>query len=128
MNDQWITPDDVVDPKVLPEIPGYHILIRPLTIRKETKGGILLPDQFKDDVQYLTTVGRVVSIGKLAYKDSDKFPNGSWCDIGDYVCYGKHTGQKFIYQGVRFLLVYDDQIIMKIADPGDVDPMYGLTA
>ena len=77
MNDEWITNGEVPDPEVLPDIPGYHLLIRPMTIRQETKGGILLPDKFKDDMQYLTTVGRVVKLGKLAYLDNTKFQLGS---------------------------------------------------
>ena len=127
-NDQWITTDEVADPDVLPEVPGYHILIRPLSVRSETKGGIIMPDQLKDDIQYLTTVGRVVKVGELAYKDKQKFSEGSWCSEGDFVCYGKHTGQKFLYKGIRYLLIYDDQVIMRIGDPSEVDPMYSLVA
>jgi len=128
MNDQWITDNEVPDPDVLPEIPGYHVLVRPFSIRNETKGGIIMPDQFKDDIKYLTTVGRVVKIGDLAYKDTNKFPYGSWCKEGDFVCYGKHTGQKFLYKGIRYLLIYDDQVIMKIENASDIDPMYTLAA
>tara|TARA_Y100000996_G_C21989752_1_gene424087 strand:+ start:37 stop:456 length:420 start_codon:yes stop_codon:yes gene_type:complete len=127
-NDEWITDNEMPDPETLPNVPGYHILVRPLSIRTKTKGGILMPDKFKDDIQYLTTVGRVAKVGSLAYKDKGKFPSGSWCSEGDYVCYGKHTGQKFIYQGIRYLLIYDDQVIMTIEDPSDIDPMYSLVA
>ena len=127
-NDQWITDNVVDDPDILPELPGYHILIRPLSVRSETKGGIIMPDSLKDDIQYLTTVGKVVKIGELAYKDKHKFSEGAWCSVGDFVCYGKHTGQKFLYKGIRYLLIYDDQVIMKINDPSEVDPMYSLVA
>ena len=127
-NDEWITDDEMPDPETLPNVPGYHILVRPLSITTKTKGGIIMPDKFKDDIQYLTTVGRVAKVGSLAYKDKGKFPSGSWCSEGDYVCYGKHTGQKFIYQGIRYLLIYDDQVIMTIEDPADIDPMYSLVA
>ena len=44
-------------------------------------------------MSYLTTVGRVLKIGDLAYQDIDKFPNGP-CEVDDYICYGKHAGQK----------------------------------
>ncbi|MBC40729.1 MAG: hypothetical protein CML19_00630 [Pusillimonas sp.] len=128
MNDEWITNGEVPDPEVLPDIPGYHLLIRPMTIRQETKGGILLPDKFKDDMQYLTTVGRVVKLGKLAYLDNTKFPEGPWCSEGEYVCYGRHSGQRFVYKGIRYILMYDDQILMKIEDPKDVDPSHELIA
>jgi len=128
MNDDWITDDSVVDPDILPELPGYTLLIRPLSIRQETKGGILLPDKFADDMKYITTVGKVVKAGQLAYKDVDKFPDGAWCCEGDFVCYTKHAGQKFVYKGIRYILLYDDQIMMKINDPSDIDPMYNLSA
>ena len=47
---------------------------------------------------YLTTVGQVVAIGDLAYHDMEKFPKGPWCELNDYVCYGKHAGQKIQYK------------------------------
>ena len=28
-NDEWITDAEVPDPEVLPEIPGYNVLVRP---------------------------------------------------------------------------------------------------
>ena len=128
MNDEWITKGEVPDPEVLLDIPGYHLLIRPLTIRQETKGGILLPDKFQEDMKFLTTVGRVVKLGQLAYLDNTKFPEGPWCSEGEYVCYGRHSGQRFVYKGIRYILMYDDQILMKIADPKDVDPSHELIA
>ena len=128
MNDDWITNAEVEDPDVLLEVPGYHVLIRPLAIRSTTKGGIFLPDKFKEDMKYLTTVGRVVRVGDTAYLDSEKFPNGPWCCEDDYVCYTKHSGQKFVYKGIRYILLFDDQIMMKIDDPSDVDPMHDLMA
>ena len=126
-NDLWITDDDKKDPRVLPELPGYHILIRPISIKSETKGGILLPDSTREDISYLTTVGRVLKLGELAYQDPDKFPDGALCKKNDYIAYGKHVGQKLFYKGVRLLLLFDDQVIMKVEDPTDLDPTFNLT-
>ena len=123
-NDDWITNKKSPDPKVLPNIPGYHVLIRPVAIREKTKGGILLPDKFKDDAKYLTTLGRVLKVGELAYADHDKFKGRSWCKPGDYVVYGKYQGDKFVYKGIRMLLLFDDQILMVVPDPADLDPNY----
>jgi hypothetical protein len=58
--------------------------------------------------------------------DKDKFPGGAWCNVGDYVCYGKHAGTKLLYKGVRLILLFDDQIIMKVEDPKDLDPTFNL--
>ena len=127
-NSEWISPENVsLTPKELPNIPGFHIIIRPVSLREKTKGGILLPDKVKDDIAYLTTVGQVLKVGDLAYKDKEKFPMGAWCKVGDYVCYGRLTGQKFVYKGVKLLLVFDDQIIMTVEDPKTLDTTYNLS-
>ena len=125
-NNEWIENEEKPDPEVLPHLPGYHILVRPVSIKSKTKGGLLLPDSVKDDVAYLTTVGKVLAIGDLSYKDKDKFPNGKWCDVGDYVCYARHAGQKLYYKGVRLLLLFDDQIMMKVDEPTNLDMTYNL--
>lgn len=126
-NNEWIENEEKPDPDVLPHLPGYHILVRPVSVKSKTKGGLLLPDSVKDDVAYLTTVGKVLSIGDLAYKDEDKFPNGKWCDVGDYVCYARHAGQKLYYKGVRLLLLFDDQVMMKVDEPTNLDMTYNLS-
>jgi len=120
-NDSWITKDEVSDPEILPELPGYHILVRPVTIKTKTKGGIILPEKARDDISYLTTVGRVLKVGVLAYEDTSKFLAGPWCRVGDYVCYQKLVGTKFVYKGIKLLLLFDDQILMKIDNPEDLD-------
>ena len=125
-NDEWITGEDVADPTPLPEIPGYHILVRPVSVKQTTKGGIILPDSTKSDMAYLTTVGRVLKVGVRAYQD-DKVANGAWCKEGDYVCYGKHTGSKFFYKGVNLLLLFDDDIKMVVEDAKDLDPTFNLS-
>ena len=127
-NDEWITNKDQKDPEVLPSLPGYHVLIRPVTIREKTKGGILLPSKFKDDAKYLTTVGRVLKVGELAYVDTNKFKGGAWCKPGDYVVYGKYQGDKFFYQGIRMILLFDDQILMVVPNPADLDPSLDLSS
>ena len=125
-NNEWIEDEEKADPEVLPSLPGYHILVRPVSVKSKTKGGLLLPDSVKDDVAYLTTVGKVLAVGDLAHKDEDKFPNGKWCDVGDYVCYARHAGQKLYYKGVRLLLLFDDQVMMKVDEPTNLDMTYNL--
>jgi len=126
-NDLWITDlEEVPDPSPLPALPGFHILVRPVSVKSITKGGIFIPDSIKDDMSYLTTVGQVLQLGDLAYLDKDKFPGGSWCTVGDHVCYGKHAGTKLFYKGVRLILLFDDQIVMRVEDPKDLDPTFNL--
>ena len=127
-NDMWITEEeDESTPDVLPELPGFHVLVRPVSVKEKTKGGILIPNSTKEDMSYLTTVGKVIKIGNLAYNDTDKFPKGPWCKEGDYICYAKHAGQKIQYKEVKMILLYDDQVIMKVEDPKYLDPTFNLS-
>lgn len=125
-NDEWITNEDVADPSPLPKIPGYNILVRPVSVKEKTKGGIILPDSIKSDMAYLTTVGRVLKVGDAAYED-DKFNGKPWCKEGDYICYGKHSGNKFLYKGVQLLLIFDDEVKMVVESAKDLDPTYNLS-
>jgi co-chaperonin GroES (HSP10) len=148
--ENWITGDEVPDPSPLPTVVGWKLLIRPVAIKTKTKGGILLPDQYKDDVQYLTTVGRVLAMGEQAYKHQDfaverdnpmalapsfvGYPVPEklnepkpWCRVGDYVCYGKFAAVKFIYKGVKLALLEDRLVDMVVPDPGSIDPQYNIS-
>jgi len=126
-NDAWLSKEEQANPDVLPELPGFHVLVRPVSIKQKTKGGILLPDSTRDDMAYLTTVGEVVALGDLAYNDKDKFPKGPWCSVGDFVCYGKHAGQKIKYKSLKYILLFDDQVIMKVESPKTLDPTFNLS-
>ena len=127
-NDMWITnKEDKDTPDVLPELPGFHVLVRPVSVKEKTKGGIIIPNSTKEDMSYLTTVGKVIKIGNLAYNDKDKFPKGPWCKEGDYICYAKHAGQKIQYKEIKMILLYDDQVIMKVQDPKYLDPTFNLS-
>ncbi len=129
-NDQWITgfEEDIPDPEVLPDIPGFHVLVRPISVKPVTKGGIYLPDSTRDDIAYLTTVGKVLKVGDQAYKDVSKFTGPPWCKEDEYVCYGKNAGIKLHYKGIKLLLLYDDQIIMRVENPKDLDPTFNLSS
>ena len=37
-NSSWISDDNKIDPDILPELPGYHVLVRPISIKEKTKG------------------------------------------------------------------------------------------
>ena len=67
-----------------------------------------------------------MAIALAIFRDTKKFPNGPWCKVGDYVTYGRHVGHKFVYKGLMLILVFDDQIIMQVEDPKDLDPTFNL--
>lgn len=120
-NDQFISDDDVPDPTPLPRIPGVGILVRPVPVRRKTAGGILLPDTVRADRDYLNTVGRVLAIGELAFKDEAVYKTGAWVKPGDYVVYAKFAGQKLWWKGVKLLIVKAPAIELVVDKPEYLD-------
>lgn len=120
-NDQWVTEDDVPDPTPLPRIPGVGLLVRPVPVRRKSAGGILIPDTVRADMDYLNTVGRVVSLGEMAFLDEDIYRTGPWVKPGDYVVYAKFAGQKIWWKGVKLLLIKASAIELVVEKPEYLD-------
>ncbi len=120
-NDQFITNEEVPDPNPLPRVPGVGILIRPVPIRKKSAGGILIPDTFREEREYLSTVGRVLALGDLAFKDEEVYKTGAWVKPGDYVVYAKFAGQKFYWKGVKLLVIKAPAIELIVEKPEYLD-------
>jgi co-chaperonin GroES (HSP10) len=123
-NDEWIDGAEIADPITLPHLPGFHVLVRPVSVKRKTKGGIFIPDSTRDDMAYLTTVGRVLKLGELAYKDKEKFPNGPWCKEGEFIVYGRYAGSRFQTKFGEHRILNDDEIIAKIKKPEDILQLY----
>ena len=119
-NNEWISSEETPDPVPLPEVPGWFLVVRPVPIRAKTKGGILLPDVVKHDYSYLNTVGRVLVVGNLAFKSPD-FGGAEWAKVGDFILYTKHSGQKFVYKGVKLLLLKDTDVALVVERPEWLD-------
>jgi chaperonin GroES len=120
-NDQWISAEDAPDPNPLPRIPGVGILIRPVPVRRKSEGGIIIPDTFREDMSYLNTVGRVLSLGELAFKDEEIYKTGPWVQPGDFVVYTKYAGQKVVWKGVRLLIIKAADIQLIVEKPEHLD-------
>jgi co-chaperonin GroES (HSP10) len=120
-NDQWMTGEEVPDPSPLPRIPGVGILVRPVPVRRKSSGGILIPDSVRSDMEYLSTVGRVLALGELAFKDEDIYRNGPWVKPGDFVVYTKYAGSKIWWKGVKLLLVKAASIELVVDKPEWLD-------
>ena len=118
------TPDDLIkDQKLsekLPKPTGYRMLILPFAPAQKTKGGIYLAKQTVDRERLTTVVGYVVALGPDAYKDLNKFPEGAWCQEGDWVIFGRYAGARIQIDGGDLRLLNDDEILALIDDPEDI--------
>ena len=104
----------------LPTPTGYRILVLPYAGPKKTKGGLYLSDKTQATIQMTTVCAYVLKVGDLAYKDKEKFPNGPWCEKGDWVIFGRYTGARFKIEGGEVRILNDDEIIARIKNPEDI--------
>ena len=114
--------DSTVTTDQLPIPLNWKVLVQPHQVKMKTKGGIHLPTISKDNEEYLTAHGRIALMGDLAFKDRDT--GSSWImnipEIGSRVTYGKYSGQKVTINGVRFLLLNDDELTSILPEDSEV--------
>jgi hypothetical protein len=53
-----------------------------------------------------------------------KFPNGPWCQAGDWVIFGRYAGARFKIEGGEVRILNDDEIIARVDDPNDILQTY----
>jgi co-chaperonin GroES (HSP10) len=104
----------------MPNPTGWRILVLPYRGKGKTEGGVFMPESAVEQQQVSTQVGYVLKVGSLAYKDSEKFPTGPWCQEKDWVMFARYSGSRFNIDGGEVRILNDDEILAKISDPEDV--------
>lgn len=113
----------VTDAPVPPDVPapvGYRIIVQVFEAKDKTESGLVLAQVTRDAEKTLAMLGRVVAVGSDAYSDSEKFPSGPWCKVGDIVMLSLYTGHKFAVHGVAMRSVNDDEILAVVPDPNAI--------
>ena len=91
----WAFPS--VDPGAKPL--GGRILVQLRRTKKKTSGsGIILVEETKETEKWQNMVAKVIDVGPLAFKHRDTmkaWPEGSWCDVGDFVRIPKWGGDRW---------------------------------
>ena len=105
----------------LPQPTGYRVLILPRGRSAVTDGGIQLVSETIERDTVSSVVGYVISLGPDAYKDPVKFPEGAWCEEGEWVLFGRYAGARFKIDGGELRILNDDEILARIPDPEAVD-------
>ena len=102
----------------LPVPVGYRLLVALPDIDDHYQGTSLLKTDSEKQREYILSImGIVVDMGGGAYVDKERFPDGPWCKVGDYVMFRMNTGTRFKVNGKEFRLMNDDSIEAVIADP-----------
>jgi len=112
------------DPGVTPF--GSYVLIQIRNAITKTKSGIELVSDTRETEKWNTQIGRVISVGPLAFKNRntmESWPEGAWCEEGDYVRVAKYGGDRWevpVSDGVSamFVIFKDTDLIGKVTtDP-----------
>lgn len=101
----------------LPRPSGYRILCAIPEMEKEYESGLIKADQTLAHEEALTTVLFVVDMGPDCYKDESRFPNGPYCQKGDFVLVRPHSGSRLVIHGREFRIINDDTVEAVVDDP-----------
>lgn len=114
-------------PEVVPGVAplGARVLIQLRTVRTRTAGGLIIVDDTKTFNKANTQLGKVVSMGQIAYcnrQSGERWPEGTWIKMGEYVRVPKYGGDRFDRKipgtddTATFCIFSDHEIIAKV-DP-----------
>lgn len=104
---------------------GSRVLVQIRTPKKKV-GSILLVQDTKDTEKWNTQVAKVIAVGSLAYKNrntQEPWPEGQWCQPGDFVRVPKYGGDRWEVplnkdENAMFVIFNDLDIIGKVTgDP-----------
>ncbi len=79
-----------------------RVVVKPAPAEEKTAGGIIIPDTAKEKPQR----GEVIAVGP------GKDDNAMTVKAGDTVLYGKYSGQELQYEGVDYLIMREDDILV----------------
>ena len=104
----------------LPQPTGWRILVLPFKMGEKTKGGILMGQDTLEKQQVASQCGNVLAMGPDCYRDKDRYTQGPWCKVGDWVMFARYAGSRIKIEGGEVRLLNDDEILATIKNPEDI--------
>ena len=107
------------EPK-LPKPTGWRLLVLPFKIKETTKGGIHLAETTLERQQVASQVGLVMAMGPQCYTDKERYPEGPWCKVKDWIMFARYAGSRIKIDGGEMRLLNDDEVLATIDSPEDI--------
>ena len=104
----------------LPKPTGWRMLVLPFRMDEKTKGGVLLGNETLDRQQVASQCGNVLAMGDACYKDKERYPNGPWRKVGDWVVFARYAGSRIEIEGGEVRLLNEDEVLATVQDPTDI--------
>ncbi len=110
---------------------GARLLIQLKSIKKASKGGIILVEETRETEKAQSMIGKVISMGPLCFKNREtatEWPEGTWCAVGDYIRVPRWSGDRFTVPNsddpedqVSFQVLNDFEVWAKVKDDKVLD-------
>ena len=110
----------VKESEKLPKPTGWRLLVLPFRMDEKTKGGILVGQDTLDKQQVASQCGNVLAMGSQCYNDKERYPDGPWCKVGDWVIFARYAGSRIKIEGGEVRLLNDDEVLATIKNPEDI--------
>ena len=107
------------EPK-LPKPTGWRLLVLPFKMKEKTKGGLMLAETTLEKQQVASQVGLVMAMGPDCYKDKERYADGPWCKVNDWVMFARYAGSRIKIDGGEMRLLNDDEVLATIDSPEDI--------
>ena len=107
------------EPK-LPKPTGWRLLVLPFKMKEKTKGGVILAEDTLERQQVASQVGLVMAMGPQCYKDKERYPEGPWCKVNDWIMFARYAGSRIKIEGGEMRLLNDDEVLATIDSPEDI--------
>tara|TARA_B110000902_G_C13953391_1_gene454453 strand:- start:152 stop:598 length:447 start_codon:yes stop_codon:yes gene_type:complete len=104
----------------LPQPTGWRMLVLPFKMKDKTKGGLVITDDTLERQQVASQCGLVLAMGPQCYSDKERYPEGPWCKVKDWVMFARYAGSRIQIQGGEVRLLNDDEVLAKIENPEDI--------
>jgi len=104
----------------LPQPTGWRILVLPFKMGEKTKGGILMGQDTLEKQQVASQCGNILAMGPDCYRDKNRYKQGPWCKVGDWVMFARYAGSRIKIEGGEVRLLNDDEILATIKNPEDI--------
>ena len=114
-----VKPSKTEEPK-LPKPTGWRLLVLPFKMKEKTKGGGILAEDTLERQQVASQVGLVMAMGPQCYKDKERYPEGPWCKVKDWVMFARYAGSRIKIDGGEMRLLNDDEVLATIDSPEDI--------
>jgi len=104
----------------LPEPTGWRLIVLPFKMDERTKGGIIMNESTLEKQQVASQCGNVLAMGPQCYTDKERYPEGPWCKVGDWVIFARYAGSRIQIEGGEIRLLNEDEILATIKNPEDI--------